>query len=450
MTTPPGFDGQLRPYQERGLSWLSFLGGLGPGRRAWPTTWAWARRSRRCRSIAAERAAAAGPTLLVCPMSVVGNWQREAARFTPDLRVHVHHGADRLDGESLTQARRRRGPGPHQLRRRHRDQAALSQVTVGPGGLRRGAEHQEPGDQAGAGRAGAAGRPPDRADRHAGREPRPICGRSWSSSTRACSGRPAKFRRAVLGPDRAPRDDAAAPTRLKRLTGPFVLRRLKTDKTIIADLPDKLEMKVFCNLTPEQAALYAAVVDDMLTADRRGAEGIQRDGRGAGDADQAQAGLQPPGALARRQLAGCRAAPASWPGWRRCCEEMLVGRGRQGAVLHPVRRDGRDAAAAPAGDARPRGAVPARRHDQASSATRWWLSFQAALDEPALFLLSLKAGGTGLNLTAANHVFHVRPVVEPGGGGPGDRPGVPHRPDAATCRSTSSSASARWKRRSTR
>ncbi len=38
------------------------------------------------------------PTLLVCPMSLVGNWQREAARFTPDLRVHVHHGADRLDG----------------------------------------------------------------------------------------------------------------------------------------------------------------------------------------------------------------------------------------------------------------------------------------------------------------------------------------------------------------
>src|SRR5580704_13006844 len=46
--------------------------------------------------------AAHAPTLLVCPMSLVGNWQREAARFTPDLRVHVHHGADRLDGEVLS------------------------------------------------------------------------------------------------------------------------------------------------------------------------------------------------------------------------------------------------------------------------------------------------------------------------------------------------------------
>ena len=44
---------------------------------------------------------APGPTLLVCPMSLVGNWQREAARFTPDSRVHVHHGADRLAGEEL-------------------------------------------------------------------------------------------------------------------------------------------------------------------------------------------------------------------------------------------------------------------------------------------------------------------------------------------------------------
>ena len=44
------------------------------------------------------------PTLLVCPLSLAGNWQREAARFTPDLRAHVHHGADRLDGQSLDEA----------------------------------------------------------------------------------------------------------------------------------------------------------------------------------------------------------------------------------------------------------------------------------------------------------------------------------------------------------
>ena len=64
--------------------------------------------------------------------------------------------------------------------------------------------------------------------------------------------------------------DAEAAGALGRATGPFILRRLKTDKSIIADLPDKLEMKVFCTLTKEQASLYAAVVEDVLDADRGG------------------------------------------------------------------------------------------------------------------------------------------------------------------------------------
>ena len=64
---------------------------------------------------------------------------------------------------------------------------------------------------------------------------------------------------------------------MKRLTGPFLLRRLKTDKSIIADLPDKLEMKVYCNLTKEQATLYAAVVQE-IESSLEGAEGIQRRG----------------------------------------------------------------------------------------------------------------------------------------------------------------------------
>ena len=75
-------------------------------------------------------------------------------------------------------------------------------------------------------------------------------------------GTQAEFRRRFFVPIQAQRDAEAA-ERLKRLTGPFILRRLKTDKTIIADLPDKLEMKVFCNLTREQASLYAAVVEEL-------------------------------------------------------------------------------------------------------------------------------------------------------------------------------------------
>src|SRR6202021_1812283 len=76
--------------------------------------------------------------------------------------------------------------------------------------------------------------------------------------------------------ERAGDEDATA--RLRRITGPFILRRLKTDKTIIADLPDKLEMKVWCNLTPEQASLYQATVDDMLERIEAAEPGMERRG----------------------------------------------------------------------------------------------------------------------------------------------------------------------------
>ena len=99
-----------------------------------------------------------------------------------------------------------------------------------------------------------------------------------------------------------PQRDADAADRLKRLTGPFLLRRLKTDKSIIADLPDKLEMKVFCTLTTEQASLYAAVVEEASRSDRR-SEGIQRKGLILATLIEAQAGLQPSGAVPGRQLA---------------------------------------------------------------------------------------------------------------------------------------------------
>src|SRR5204862_3936638 len=72
-----------------------------------------------------------------------------------------------------------------------------------------------------------------------------------------------KFRqRYAIAIERAADEEATA--LLRRITGPFILRRLKTDKSIISDLPDKLEMKVWCNLTAEQASLYEATVSDML------------------------------------------------------------------------------------------------------------------------------------------------------------------------------------------
>jgi SNF2 family DNA or RNA helicase len=85
-----------------------------------------------------------------------------------------------------------------------------------------------------------------------------------------------RFRERFADPIERGEDDEVA-DKLRRVTGPFILRRLKTDRTIIADLPEKLEMKEFCPLTREQATLYQAVVDDMLARIDE-AEGTERRG----------------------------------------------------------------------------------------------------------------------------------------------------------------------------
>ena len=105
VATPTSFQGKLRPYQERGLAWLSFLSSLGlggiladdMGTGKSPTTLSLLAHER-------EMGRKTGPTLLISPMSVVGNWQKEAERFTPELVVHVHHGSDRLAGPELRDA----------------------------------------------------------------------------------------------------------------------------------------------------------------------------------------------------------------------------------------------------------------------------------------------------------------------------------------------------------
>src|SRR5450759_1219713 len=100
MTAPEGFKGELRPYQERGLAWLSFLESVGLGG-VLADDMGLGKTVQLLALMCGELPAKGGPTLLVCPMSLVGNWQREAARFAPGLRVHVHHGAERPKGKAF-------------------------------------------------------------------------------------------------------------------------------------------------------------------------------------------------------------------------------------------------------------------------------------------------------------------------------------------------------------
>jgi hypothetical protein len=159
LNPPEGLDGKLRPYQSRGFAWLRFLArwGLGAcladdmGLGKTIQTLALIQHDK-------ETQAGKGCVLLVCPTSVIGNWQHEAARFTPGLSIIVHHGGDRAKGAAL-----RRLAKPVAAGHRGAPQGELAGRRP-----RRGAERQEPRDQASEGGAGAGGRLPGGPDRDAG------------------------------------------------------------------------------------------------------------------------------------------------------------------------------------------------------------------------------------------------------------------------------------------
>ena len=409
MTTPAGFSGELRPYQERGLSWLSFLGELGLGGILADDMGLG--KTIQLLSLVSDQAPGAGPTLLVCPMSLVGNWQREAARFTPALRVHVHHGADRLDGDSLARALADSDLVITSYGVATRDRAALSRLTWA----------RVVCDEA------------QNIKNHATKQARAIRGLPAAARI-ALTGTPVENRLSelwsimeftnpgLLGPAEKFREKYAIPIErhgsedaaraLKRLTQPFVLRRLKTDKTIISDLPDKQEMKVWCNLTPEQASLYQATVTDMLNRIAEAQDDISRRGLVLATMAKLKQVCNHPAHL----LADGSRLPGRSGKLARLEEisDEIMAEGDKALCFTQYAEFGR--MLQPHLAAR-LGCPVLFLHGGTTKKQRDAMVARfAELDEPALFLLSLKAGGTGLNLTAASHVIHVdrwwNPAVE--------------------------------------
>ncbi len=411
IPTPDGFHGELRPYQERGVAWLSFLGRLGLGSVLADDMGLGKSVTTLCLLVGPRSETEGAPTLLVCPMSVVGHWEHEAARFTPGLRVHVHHGAGRLSGDELTEAL----AGADLVITTYgvvaRDRAVLAEVRWA----------RVVCDEA------------QNIKNHATRQAQAV--RSLPAGSRiALTGTPVENRLAdlwsimeftnpgLLGPAEKFRtrfaipvernaDDEAA-ERLRRITGPFILRRLKTDKSIISDLPDKLEMKVWCNLTAEQASLYQATVTDMMARIEAAEEGIERRGLVLATMAKLKQVCNHPAHLLGdgSRLPGRSGKLARL---EEICDEVVAEGDKAlaftqyaefGAMLQPHL-----AARLGCPVLYLHGGTPKKKRDAMVA------DFQQ-MTEPAVFLLSLKAGGTGLNLTAASHVIHVdrwwNPAVE--------------------------------------
>jgi SNF2 family DNA or RNA helicase len=407
---PAGFQGQLRPYQLRGYSWLSFLHrwGLGAcladdmGLGKTVQTLAMIQRD--------WQADGQRPTLLICPTSVVGNWQKEAARFTPGLPVLVHHGQKRGKGADFPKEAAKHALVLSSYALLHRDLELLKKVNWAGVILDEAQNIKNPETKQaqaartmpGAYRIALTGTP---VENHVGD--------LWSIMeflNPGFLGTQADFKRTFFVPIQANRDPDAA-ERLKRLSGPFILRRLKTDRSIIADLPDKPEMKVFCTLTKEQASLYAAVVKD-ASRDLDETSGIQRKGVVLATLSKLKQVCNHPA-----QFLGDNSALPGRSGklarLTEMLEEVLEVDDRvlvfsqfweMGAIIqrHLQETFGREVLFLHGGVSKKARDVMVERFQQE--------------DGPRIFVLSLKAGGTGLNLTRANHVFHFdrwwNPAVE--------------------------------------
>ncbi|MBG6099827.1 non-specific serine/threonine protein kinase [Micromonospora vinacea] len=408
LDPPPGFQGTLRPYQQRGLAWLAFLRSLGLGGVLADDMGLG--KTVQLLALLAGDPPEAGPTLLVCPMSLVGNWQREAARFTPGLRVHVHHGAERARGAEFTAAAHGADLVLTTYSVAARDAADLAGIDW----------HRVVVDEAQAIK-NASTRQAEAVRALPARQRVAVTGTPvenrladlWSIMQFAnpgLLGPAATFRKRFAEPIER-HGDAEAAERLRRITGPFVLRRLKTDSSIISDLPEKLEMEVLCNLTAEQAALYRVVVDDML-ARIETSDGIERRGLVLATMTRLKQVCNHPAQLLRdgSPLEGRSGKLARLT---EILEEVLAA-GERALLFTQYAEFG----------AMLRGHLSARfgrevlfLHGGLGKAERDALvqRFQSA-EGPPLFVLSLKAGGTGLTLTAANHVVHVdrwwNPAVE--------------------------------------
>jgi SNF2 family DNA or RNA helicase len=418
LPQPGGLNGELRPYQRYGFSWLDFfqrwrLGAvladdMGLGKTIQTLAMLLYQKE--------TNGSLPGPSLLIAPTSVVTNWEREVRRFTPGLTTLVHHGPARLRNSEFMHAAQNADLVLTSYAIMRQDIDTLlgvrwygvildeAQNIKNPAARQTQSVRKLHGDF----RLALTGTPVENR-----------LSELWSIMNFLNPGYLGVRQsfRSEFGVPIERYHDAEATTRLKSLVGPFILRRVKSDPRVIQDLPEKLETRVYCELTEEQATLYEAVVQTTM-AEVDASDGIQRKGLVLAMLTKLKQICNHPAQFLHEN------APESAP-------EMAGRSGkleRLGEMLEEIMEVGDHVLVftqfAEMGKMLntylPQklgistlflsGDTPALQRDQLVR------RFQEDEHAPSVFVLSLKAGGTGLNLTRANHVFHFdrwwNPAVE--------------------------------------
>ncbi len=431
---PDALQGTLRPYQLRGVSWLEYLSNMGLGacladdmglgktveliafllRKKEQETRAETEKKIEAGMQAGTEANSTdpgsfGPALLICPLSVAGNWAREIQRFAPSLSVLTHHGNNRLSGTEFLKEASKRDVVITTYALASKDEETLTSVPWKHVILdeAQSIKNQEARQTQSIKRLNCSNR-----IALTGTPVENRLSELWSIMdflNPGYLGSKEAFRKQFTLPIEKYRDRGRSEA-LRSIIQPFILRRLKTDPTVIRDLPLKMEMNVNYNLTEEQASLYAAVVEEMLGKIEE-LEGIERRGQILAALTKLKQICNHPalflqdassidgrsGKLARLEEMLYEAQAA---GDRSLIFTQFAG---MGAMLrhHIQEKMGLEALFL-------HGKTPRMKREDMIA------RFQAG--STPVFILSLKAGGFGLNLTAANHVFHFdrwwNPAVE--------------------------------------
>ena len=412
LPQPQSFVGELRPYQQKGYSWLRFLTDQGMG--ACLADDMGLGKTIQCLAFLLshfEEAFKPGPVLLLCPTSVVGNWQREAKRFAPTLNCLVHHGGARLNGEDFAQAVAFQQIIIISYSLLIRDYELIQKVPWQGIILDEAQNIKNPDTQ----QARAVKSLPVNGFRIA-MTGTPIENRLqelWSIMdflNPGYLGSQNSFNKTYAVPIERYHDQALS-LRLSRVVAPFTLRRKKADPGIAPELPEKLENKVYCNLLKEQASLYEAVVQETLNA-LEDSQGMSRRGLVLSTLLKLKQCCNHPALLLKDH-----SSLSGRSGKLNRLEEMLeeiIGQGEkaliftqyaQWAILlqeYLQKKLGQEVICLHGGTPRLAREQMVQRFQEEKT--------------PAIFILSVKAGGVGINLTRASHVFHYdrwwNPAVE--------------------------------------